>query len=268
MMKCAKCQTDFTGNFCPKCGTPAPRADRGRRWPVCGKPYLGAYCPNGCNAPQRAARRARRGVTALVVACSIFAGLFALVLVSSFSEGSTDVYIPSDTYDYEEVTRPLPDDGNWLPAGMYKVGTDIPAGTYVILCTSEYSCYFSVLKDSSGKYESTIASGSTENRSYISVADGQYLEIHDGGFAPIEKAEPAKPEGGVLPEGMYAVGRDITPGEYRLKATEDYAYYAVYTDASHSFDHLVSNDSFENKTYVTLEEGQYIELDGAEILLE
>ena len=67
---------------------------------------------------------------------------------------------------------------------------------------------------------------------------------------------------------MYAVGRDIAPGEYRLKATEDYAYYAVYTDASHSFDHLVSNDSFENKTYVTLEEGQYIELDGAEILLE
>ena len=61
--------------------------------------------------------------------------------------------------------------------GMYKVGTDIPAGTYKLTCTSEFSAYWERLSDASGEFSSIIANGVFSATAYVTVNNGEYLNI-------------------------------------------------------------------------------------------
>ncbi len=56
-----------------------------------------------------------------------------------------------------------------------------------------------------------------------------------------------------LGEGTYRVGIDIDAGEYKLKST------GTRASASRA---IVSNKLFEDSTYVTVEDGQYLKLTG------
>ncbi|HII41120.1 MAG TPA: hypothetical protein HA326_07905, partial [Thermoplasmata archaeon] len=54
-MVCPRCGAAFEGNFCPRCGTPAPRpvpaaAAPGIVCPRCGMPFQGNFCPR-CGLP-------------------------------------------------------------------------------------------------------------------------------------------------------------------------------------------------------------------------
>lgn len=59
---------------------------------------------------------------------------------------------------------------------MYKVGTDIPAGEYIIFSDNSMS-YVEVAKDSEGTVESIITNDNFEGEKYITVEDGQYLKL-------------------------------------------------------------------------------------------
>ena len=61
--------------------------------------------------------------------------------------------------------------------GMYLVGKDIPAGTYLLTCTSEFGGYFARCKDASGEFGSIIANDNFENTSYVTVKAGEYLKL-------------------------------------------------------------------------------------------
>ena len=58
------------------------------------------------------------------------------------------------------------------------------------------------------------------------------------------------------------VGKDIAPGTYLVKADSDIMSYWAITD---TYDELYDNDIFEGQTYVTVKEGQYLELTGCYI---
>ena len=63
-------------------------------------------------------------------------------------------------------------------------------------------------------------------------------------------------------EGMYLVGVDIPSGEYALvQIDEGLAMYNVY-DSSGSGYSITGQDIVENQAYITLGDGQYIELQG------
>ena len=153
--------------------------------------------------------------------------------------------------------------GKTYAAGMYKVGSDIPAGDYLII-TNE-STYLEVTSDSTGSFASIIHNANFENSQYINIKSGQYLSFSNGTAYPFATAPVLKPVAGKYLEGMYKIGRDISPGEYKVVPTSSYGgYYAVLNGLSGDTSDIDSNDNFTSSIYLTLTSG-YIELSGAYI---
>lgn len=146
---------------------------------------------------------------------------------------------------------------NSIKAGMYKIGKDLPAGEYVIVSNG----YMEVAKDSSGTLDSIICNDNIQNRSIITVEEGQYLTF-DGKMYSIDKAPKVEAKDNKLPAGIYKVGVDVQPGEYKIIANGE-GYVEVAKDSSHSLDSIVSNDNFEGEKYITIKVGQYIKLNNA-----
>lgn len=134
---------------------------------------------------------------------------------------------------------------------IYKVGSDIPAGEYVVF-TEGRSGYFCVSSDSN--QDDIIFNDNFDYNSIISVNDGEYLELSRCYAIPIEE----NPDVSVNASGMFKVGLHIPAGEYTLDAGGEHGYYCIYSDSRQ--DDIVSNDNFEGRNYVTVSDGQYLEL--------
>lgn len=167
-----------------------------------------------------------------------------------------------------EATEPEADEPEYTSykAGMYKVGTDLPAGEYLIV--GEGLNYMEVSSDSSGELSSIITNENYTNRIYIAVSDGQYLKF-DGTAIPVAEAPGFQAENGYYPEGQYLVGRDIPAGEYKISLTSDnvvgYGYVEVASSSVGTLDSIITNANIETDTYQTITDGQYLTLSGAEI---
>lgn len=154
--------------------------------------------------------------------------------------------------------------------GMYKIGTDLPAGEYVLLPASEFSAYYEVNSSSSGDLDDIIDNDNFDGRRYLTVEDGQYLTIQRCMMVPLDEAPAVDISSGVLPEGMYRVGIDIPAGEYKLHNNAEYdGYYEVRSSslATEGFDSIITNDNFSGDVYVTVQEGRYLVVNRAEIQL-
>lgn len=84
----------------------------------------------------------------------------------------------------EDAAVPGADLNNTYMAGMYRVGTDIPAGEYKVNSTSEYGAYVEVAKDSLHTIDSIVTNENVSTSTYITVSDGQYLTVTGGEFSP------------------------------------------------------------------------------------
>ena len=140
----------------------------------------------------------------------------------------------------------------YLP-GMYKVGSDLPAGEYCFVATggSGYGC---VSKDSN--QNDILENEMFEHTWFVTVSDGQYLEASRCAFVVAADVVLNIEPDGSFEEGMYRVGIDIPAGEYKL-TTDDSGYYCIYKDSVPPFD-IVSNDLFDGSSYVTVKDGQYL----------
>lgn len=154
----------------------------------------------------------------------------------------------------------------WEKSGTYKVGSDIPAGEYVIAASGTF-CYVEVAKDSTGTLDSIVANENVSTHTYFSVSDGQYLKIKDGEFALSSDAPAYAPENGVLKEGMYKVGKDIEAGEYKVTATDANCYYASLKGCRGILDDIVANSNIAlgETAYITVSDGQYLQIKGGEV---
>lgn len=150
-----------------------------------------------------------------------------------------------------------------LTEGSYKVGQDIDPGEYYAVCNG-YNMYIAVSKDSSGTLDSINYNLNTEGNVYITLKEGEYLEISGGEIYDLSDAPYTKPENGVLTEGMYKVGEDIAPGEYTLDAINS-GYIEVRSDSRHDLNGITTNDNFETNKIITVSEGQYILFNRAEL---
>lgn len=152
-----------------------------------------------------------------------------------------------------------------LSDGKYKVGDDLPAGEYYVKCNS-YNLYIAVSSDSSGDLDSVIYNLNTKGGVYITVEDGEYLEIQGGDLYKLDDSPDRGADDGKYGEGMYKVGEDIPAGDYNVKSTEEQAYIEITTDSRHQIEDIVENDNFKTDKDITLKNGQYIILrNGAEI---
>lgn len=162
-----------------------------------------------------------------------------------------------ETVEVETVTT--------YEAGGYRVGTDIPAGEYKLTCTSSVAAYYEVYPSTTEtELTDILINENFEGCTYVSLSDGQYLEVTRATFVAVEDAEPTTD---LTLSGTYKVGLDIEAGEYKLTVDESsatgYGYYAVLSSvdaAAGSLASIIKNDNFEGSVYVTVEEGQYLNL--------
>ena len=150
-------------------------------------------------------------------------------------------------------------------AGMYKVGSDLPAGEYFV--TSKGSlAYVEVASDSTGTLDSIITNENLSSFMFVTVSDGQYLTVKGATFVAAEDAVvPEADSNGVYGSGMYRVGTDIEAGEYKVTCTNGMlAYVEVSADSRGVLDSIITNENIEDSTYITVSDGQYLKVNGGE----
>lgn len=148
-----------------------------------------------------------------------------------------------------------------MEEGVYKIGGDLDAGEYVLV--SDKFSYFQVAADSSQK--SVLAYDNFQGRSIITVQDGQYLTVNSAQVYAIDKAPAVDLSSGILPQGMYKVGNDFKAGEYTIHATAGNGYYEIAKDSTHESNSVLSKGSFTGDKTITVTDGQYLKLTGAEL---
>jgi len=67
-----------------------------------------------------------------------------------------------------------------------------------------------------------------------------------------------KPSSDAIKSGMYKVGVDLPAGEYVIVGS---GYFEVDKDSTGSFDAILANDNFANRTIITVKDGQYFKFD-------
>ncbi len=147
-------------------------------------------------------------------------------------------------------------------SGMYKVGSDIPAGEYIVFADNTLNGYMEIGKSSNGDLDGIVAN---QNFTYNTVAvlvDGNYLTLSGAYAVPFDDVTELDTSG----EGMFKVGVHIKAGEYQLECIDGLSgYYEVSSDSTHDLNSIVANGNFDNNTYVTVSDGQYLTISGCKI---
>lgn len=83
-----------------------------------------------------------------------------------------------DIYELDKSPNRGAENG-YYTNGMYKVGSDIPAGEYSVEATSGMA-YIEVASDSSHTIDSIVTNDNFEGNTKITLSDGQYLTLDNG----------------------------------------------------------------------------------------
>jgi len=213
--------------------------------------------------------RQSRNLIIIVILLSVIAagcfGIGAMISASNARVAAPAVFTPAWATPTEKPSptakpTPTPTPEPTIAVydeGMYKVGTDIPAGEYYAACTSG-SAYIAILSDSSGDLDSIISNENFDYTYIFTVTKGQYLEIDDAEFALSSDIPPQTD----IVTGMLRVGIDIKAGEYKLIPDPgESAYVAVFSNTKHrGVDNMITNDNFDSPRYITVKKGQYLYL--------
>jgi len=136
--------------------------------------------------------------------------------------------------------------------GVHKVGTDIPAGSYILISDSEG--YFSINADANG--DNILENDNFGKNTYINLKKNTYLELSDCYAVPYSDDITFEVIDNGYMTGMYKVGKDIPAGTYKLSVISS-GYYAIYDTP---YGEILSNDFFYGDNYVTVKKGQYLQL--------
>lgn len=149
-------------------------------------------------------------------------------------------------------------------AATYKIGKDMPAGEYVLFADSSDVNYFQISTDSSGSIASISANGVFKTNTIVTVSIGQYFNFIGCYAVPITEV----PELDTTKEGMFKIGVHLNAGEYQVWPTDgvDVSYYAVMKDSTHGLESIKTNGVLSGREYVTVEKGDYLELQGCYII--
>ena len=141
--------------------------------------------------------------------------------------------------------------------GVHKCGVDIPPGLYKLF-SIEKSAYFSVCEDANCR--EFVSNGGFDRQTYAYINELHYLTLRGCVAVPIENAVMF--EGDEYPPGTYFVGRELSPGEYKVYVDEGEksGYFAVLQMMADGKRSIKANGSFSNHAYVEVKDGQILEL--------
>ncbi|MGN0612894.1 MAG: hypothetical protein ACI4JB_03260 [Porcipelethomonas sp.] len=227
---------------------------------------------------------------AVIIAAVCFLIFIAFPVFSKFMEagirsGVNSAYYTRPSfgsnavYSSETGTQAVPDfekievykeNGRW-PSGTYKIGEDIPEGTYLMITDGSGRELFpaGIYSDSEASDGSNLSSDTWASFSrYVTLKEPGYLDFSGANVYELKKNDPVNDPH--EHSGMFLVGRDIEPGTYVLTfdkhysdfdSRADYAKYSIYSDVDMVAPVVKEQGDFEEGMEITLQEGDYLKLE-------
>lgn len=159
---------------------------------------------------------------------------------------------------------------NSTKSGTYEVGKDVEAGEYLILIDQEakdakYEVRTTEFKNS---YEDVIISEDFIWNDYVTLYDGQFVELENCNLYPIDNAPAISYENRDCV--CLKVGRDIEEGNYIVTASQktfstSYFKIEVEKDENSNKSHISNEFDFTGDKKISLLNGQYIRLENCTI---
>ena len=171
---------------------------------------------------------------------------------------------PQPTATPQPTVTPEPE-ATTYKAGTYKIGSDIPAGEYVIFNDGFLFGYYEITSDSTGAFDSIISNDNFEYNTIVTLNEGEYLKMQESHAVALKEVKELDTTG----TGMFKIGLHLPAGEYKLECTDTITglgYYEISSDSSHNSNSILTNDNFEGNTYVTVQDGQYLKISAAKIV--
>lgn len=161
----------------------------------------------------------------------------------------------------------LPKTENKYSNDKFLVGSDIPAGEYFITVEETGEGSYAIFENAQA--EGVIAFSVFENNAFVSVEEGQYIELVNAYGVPIAETPNMVPEDGTYNTGMYRVGIDIPAGIYVATVDDDSeaGIYTISNDMNATDIAVTGGVRGDSIIQITLEEGQYLNLHHSSVSL-
>lgn len=194
-------------------------------------------------------------ITALVVASSLFT---ACSDSEANSTGSLEATTENAAESTEATTEEVKEEGDTYKDGMYKVGTDIMPGLYKVEIGGLMGMgYVERSKDASMTLESILANIILTGDGYAEIKDTDaFVKVTGATLTPFDISAAVPSFGSEYADGMYLVGIDIEPGEYKVEITDTatkMGYVERLKNAYYDLDSIISNSIIQNQAYVTID---------------
>jgi hypothetical protein len=201
----------------------------------------------------------------LKVILTIFGAIVVIaVIVNIAGGGDSDSGISVSANTSGESAAAPQEKIQYIKAGMYMVGSELPAGEYIIEGTGSIA-YYQISSDSSGEFDSIIVNDTFGRGAYVYVIvqDGDYIKVEGGRMASADSLTVTPKDMGDIPPSTYKVGKDIPAGEYKLNPTDGLAYWERSSNPRNSISGIIANDALTESAYVTVRDGEYFKITGA-----
>ena len=178
--------------------------------------------------------------------------ILAVGSVGSSDSGSSSTKVKDKTATTTSNSEPKKEEVKGYKEGMYKVGSDIPAGEYVLFADKSENGYYERDEDSGG--DSIIDNDNFSTFIYVNFKEGEYAKIVNARAIPSAEVTESLAKDGIT-KGTYKVGKDIEAGEYKITTETD-----TYWERTDKNGEIIDNDNFTNNAYVTVKAGEYFKL--------
>lgn len=181
-----------------------------------------------------------------------------------------DVYVPTNTeIRYEFIDHTTFSD--YLTNGVFKCGSDFEPGDYYIMSIYMAEAMFDVSNDPNG-----FTWTDYRMMRKISVDNGQYVNLPTGAIM-VNVTEVDENDWGKY--GVFLVGKDLPEGEYKVVSISDeycsdlnniagiFGAYQI-CDNDPTSEPVACSPLFNNQTYISLKNGQYIIINNAHLTLD
>jgi len=147
-------------------------------------------------------------------------------------------------------------------SGMYKAGSSIKAGQYVLTPNKGNSGYYEIRTSPADFLDNLETYDLFNGRRYVTVKNGQYLILQHTTMIPAKDAGKFLSNNGKYSETMFKVGFDIPAGTYRVQAASSDKFSEAYIELKNSDGgspgSTAYDDYFTGNRDVKVSNGQYL----------
>ena len=186
-------------------------------------------------------------------------------LLGSFSDAlpATASSTPKTTKEEARTPAPIlttPPASTSFSDGTYVIGSLMPAGEYAIV-SSGSQCRVKVTDGHARK--NVYYKQSFSSNTILTLSSKQVLTLEGGTAIPIADSTTLDTSN----EGMFKVGVHLPPGSYTISLSSrnmvGFGVFQIMKDSRYQEDSILRADTFIEPFTLTLQQGQYIRLNGA-----